>query len=719
MILLALTIAVFWKIALTNQYTWLNGGDLADQVLPFVTEEIAQWQNGHLPIWDPHQWGGQSLIGQDQPGVLFPLNWLWWSAPLWRGHIALQFANWYFVLIHYFAALFCYLLARDLGLSRFASICAGASFALSGYMADISWPQMLNGAMWGPLVLLFALRSLNGRRPVWSMAAAGAIAGFSFFGGHHQIPTYTLLCVAFLLAFYVLFRGLSLARAALLGAVCVLFAVLIGAPQLLPSYEYWSRSLRWVSTAQPVGFHDQVPYSVFDLYSLHPAAILGLIVPTVFPVITPFVGLTILTFAILAVTAAARSRMASPFAGLAIFGVLISLGRYSVFHGIMYGLLPLVDKSRTAGFAMYIVDLALAVLAGSGIDFFLEQRRAIGSHLRRFGQVLLAFGALLFLFLLAQGVFDGKKMLDYPPAAQLALSAILLACVFFSWALDRIPLRGAMLSILGLILFEVGMVTSNNYRHIELGWPYLAQLSSFDDIAGFLRSQPGHFRILTNGGDIAFNFGDWYGLDEYGGVGAGMTENIAAMNGSEGSFHLLGVSYYLGRQPWHSDRDPIFRGRSGVNVYRVPGAFPRAWSVHSIESQQDPAQRQAYLNVPIDQLVTQTFVMGTAPALSHCEGGDAVHVTKMSATDLDIEADMACPGMVVAGNTFFPGWRADVDGSRATIHEAYAFLQGVVVAGGHHRIHLHYVPMSLYLGLALSAVGLAALGLLSRFAHRV
>ena len=34
LILLALTIAVFWKITLTNQYTWLNGGDLSEQLLP-------------------------------------------------------------------------------------------------------------------------------------------------------------------------------------------------------------------------------------------------------------------------------------------------------------------------------------------------------------------------------------------------------------------------------------------------------------------------------------------------------------------------------------------------------------------------------------------------------------------------------------------------------------------------------------------------------------
>ncbi len=718
LILLALTIAVFWKITLTNQYTWLNGGDLSEQVLPLINEEIAQWQHGRFPIWDPHQWGGQSLLGQEQPGVLFPLNWLLWSTPLWQGHLALQFANWYFVLIHYLAALFCYLLARDLDLSRFASICAGACFGLSGVMANIEWPQMLNGGMWAPLVLLYALRSLRGRRPAWSIAVAGSIAGFSFLGGHHQLPTYTLLSVAFLLVFYMLFRGLGPARAVLLGLTCLLFTFLIGAPQLLPGYEYWSRSLRWVSAAQPVGFHDRVPYIVFNSFSLDPGTILGLIVPATFPGVTPFVGLTILSFAALASATPRRLRMAPPFAALAIFGVLFSLGKFSVFHGILYSAVPLVDKSRTASFAIFITDLSLAVLAGMGIDLFLEQRDAIRALLRRFGQVLLATGGVLFLFLVIRGMFAQGKMLDFPAAAELGLSAVLLACVFFGWIHDRMPPRGAIVCVLGMILFEIGMVTTSNYPHIEMGWPYLAKLGAFDDIADFLRAQPGPFRVFDNGDDIPFNFGDWYGIDEYGGIGAGMTENIAVMNGSDGSFNLLGASYYLGRQPWRSDRAPVFQGRSGVNVYRVPGAFPRAWSVHQAVSRQDRSRRQEYLNLPLDRLESETFVLGPAPALARCADRDSVRITSMDATNLEIDADMACQGMVVAGNTFFPGWLARVDNSPATIYEAYGFLQGVVVPAGRHRIHFHYVPLSLYAGLACAAAGLAALALLHRFGLR-
>src|SRR5579863_3791013 len=95
-ILAALTIVVFWKVALTSQYTWLNSPDLTEQVLPFLQEEARQWHQGELPLWDPHHWAGQSLLGQDQPGVLYPLNWLLSLMPYSNGHISLQVMDWYF-----------------------------------------------------------------------------------------------------------------------------------------------------------------------------------------------------------------------------------------------------------------------------------------------------------------------------------------------------------------------------------------------------------------------------------------------------------------------------------------------------------------------------------------------------------------------------------------------------------------------------------------------
>ena len=713
LLLFLLTVGVYWKVALTSQYTWLNSPDHVNQILPWMQEEATELRHGRLPVWDMHHWGGQSLIGQDQPGVLFPLNWLLWAMPLQNGHISLVAANWYFVLIHYFAALFGYFLARDLGQSRFAASFVAAAFGLSGFMGNVNWPQMLNGGMFLPLVLLFMFRALDGRRPLFSMAAAGALAGFAMWGGHHQLPTFTLLAVGFLLLFYVLFRELRLRTAALLGAVCLVFTVFAGAPQLLPSYEYWSRSLRWVGSKDAVGWHDKVPYVVFNLYSFSPAQLANFVLPGWQPIGTPFVGVAVLSLAIVAVCAARANRKVGPLAALGIAGLVYALGSFTVFHGALYAVLPMIDKSRSAGFAVFLVDLALAVLAGFGIDWLVARRHEAPAVVRVASAILLGAGTVTFALLFVRLLLQGDKALDYPVFGMLALSCAAMGAVF---AASRIPAatpKALGTAVFAVMLFETGAVTGQLYPSRESGWDFVDQLSAHDDLAAFLRKQPGQFRIDKNSKDIAYNFGDWYGMDEVEGY-AGVTANIHSVSWAPHARELLGLQYDLARSPRGSDAEEVFHGRSGVNVYRVPDAFPRAWAVHEARRIAAPQHRFDEFDVPREKLVSSTFLAGPAPALERCSGQDTVSVRQTSETEFAIQADMSCRGMVIVANTYFPGWKAQVDGKAAPVYEAYTFLDGVVVDSGHHQIRLWYQPVFLMAGCAMAALALLGLWVFAR-----
>src|SRR2546428_13136619 len=84
-ILLLISIAFCWKLVLTNQYTWLEGPDLANQVLPWFQFQAGEWHRGSFPLWDPNHWAGQPLLGQAQPGAADHLNCLLVSLPLRHG----------------------------------------------------------------------------------------------------------------------------------------------------------------------------------------------------------------------------------------------------------------------------------------------------------------------------------------------------------------------------------------------------------------------------------------------------------------------------------------------------------------------------------------------------------------------------------------------------------------------------------------------------------
>src|ERR1017187_1831030 len=75
-ILLLIVIGFFWKLVLTDQYSWLQAPDLSSQVVPWFQFQAVQFHLHRFPLWDPFLWGGQSLIGQAQPGLAYPFNWI-------------------------------------------------------------------------------------------------------------------------------------------------------------------------------------------------------------------------------------------------------------------------------------------------------------------------------------------------------------------------------------------------------------------------------------------------------------------------------------------------------------------------------------------------------------------------------------------------------------------------------------------------------------------
>ena len=120
-----------------NSLGWISP-DLVYQVLPWYQLQAVSWHHGVFPLWDPHIWGGQPLIGQLQPGSAYPLNWILFLLPLKEGRINPLWLNFSFIGAHFLAALFFYWLCRELKRSRPASILAGAAFALGG-LGRLGW----------------------------------------------------------------------------------------------------------------------------------------------------------------------------------------------------------------------------------------------------------------------------------------------------------------------------------------------------------------------------------------------------------------------------------------------------------------------------------------------------------------------------------------------------------------------------------------------------
>ena len=716
-LLLAITIGVFWKIVLTDQYNWLNSPDLTYQVVPWLQFQAAQWKSGHVPLWDPYLTAGQSLIGQVQPGVVNPLNWLLFWAPLRDGYLRLSSLNWYFVLIHYLAALFFYWLARDLDRSRMAALLGACGFAFGGYVGSTDWPQYLNSAIWAPLVLLFSLRALRGRRPILNSFISGTFLGISYLSGHHQVPIFVTLAVCGLWIFHAIDHHrhaplrISLAFAVFLAAT---FAG--GAGQILPGYSYGKTSVRWVGADHPLEWHERVPYSVHEQFNLSPSSVIGVVVPGVFTNSNPYVGLTILVLALTAIVLSWRSIAVRIFTGLSLFGLLLAMSSFTLLHGVFYAAVPMVEKARNPSTAAFLFTLGLCALASFGLDALSEETAFYRSWLSRVIWAAVIFSFFLWALLTIIAFVKSPVTNNPEHLAKSALAACFLSGILAGWRAKALGSATASTLLLLLALMEVGSLPGMNLTPGPAGQAIWNLLRRDADVAAFLKAQPGVFRVDLNGTDVPYNFGDWYGIETLTGYVASIPIRTVRILYDNRATALLGLKYIVAKTPPRDGLREVFTSRSELKVFEVPDAYPRVWTVHQAARLRSEAEITSTLDDPAGDLRHRTFLLEPAPALEQCEG-DQVELGGRNINRVRIEAEMRCRGIVILADTYAEGWTATVDGRPAPVLAAYSFLRGVAVDAGKHRIELRYAPRLVYAGAAITACSL--IGLVIVLARRI
>jgi hypothetical protein len=719
LILLLIIIGFYWKLTLTRQFDWVWGPDLTQQVLPWFEEESRQVHQQQFPLWDPHTWVGQPLVGQAQPGAVYPLNWILFAMPRSHGHISMVWLRWYFIVIHYLAALFCYLLCRDLGRSRAASLIAGLVFSLGGYLGTAWWPQMANGAVWSPLVFLFLVRTVRGVRPWASGALCGLSLGMAWLSGHHQVPTYLTLACCGVWVYHMLGAGAPRRRLAGIAALALVTAGLVGALQLVPASEYAYLARRWAGAAEALAWNQRIPYYVHARYSLSPLALFGIIFPGMGGYADPFIGVTAFTLAVVAAAACWGQRAVRLFTALGLAGLLYALGQFNVFQGLIYALVPTVEKARAPSVAVVVFNCAAAVLAAFAIDLFVTSRAS--AWLRRTARAAVIFGAgglalilaVLFLQKMAWGMEDRLAMAP--------VAALLLGALLYGWRRGALAHRQFVVLLAGLVVLELGTVSAFLLadRNDAERRSFLDKVTSNADIAGYLDTLPKPFRIDTEGEDLALAWAAYHNFSSLKAFTPSITRNLAGLE-----FHkretrqLFNVRYTVARKPPAGDFRELFTAASGLKVYEDPGAFPRAWTVHELVRISHPNQGLELIGNRLEDLRNKAFLSGEPPRLDSCAAADQVTFVRYRASEAILRAQMSCRGMLVLSDTFYPGWRASIDGRAAPIHEVNSGMRGVVVPAGSHEVRFYFRPLSVYLGAALSVLGVLLVLLIARAPRR-
>lgn len=684
LLLLILTAGLWHQLLFSDRFSYLHTPDLTGQVLPWMQVQAEAWHSGEFPVWDPYVRGGQPLLGQMQPGAAFPLNWPLFLAPLDEdGHIRRRLVDLHFGLIHLLAAWFAYLLARTLGRSHFASILAGLLFSSAGYVGGLGWPQMLNGAIWLPLVLSLWHRAAD--RLSWPYAVlSGGVLGLAFLSGHHQTPFYAALAVgAFAVVHVVRNSGHSPIRRLALPAALFAAALLVSSYQLLPALEYGGDAFRWVGLEEPIGPGDEVPYSVHRDQRLYAVSLLGLVVPPLAFQVDTFVTWIALLGALFAVVTGWSERHVRGYTFLGLGALLFSTGPFSPLHGWVYSFIPFADQARSPSHAVYVFQLAVFVLAAFGVDRVLERQEQEITIWKYGIRALVGFGALSWLLLFSRTPM-GEMEAEPGDAIMLsALFAVLLAALISAWgrhAVSPVAFRTLLTLLLISEIYAAGWTKRVDLQDPKHSGATVARYEKLAPAMAFLKQQPGPFRFEMGPDDSgSVSIGAWHGLEQTDGFVASLqraTQDLYDRAGWEQAPLLLNTVYTLAKEPTRANQDRVFEDPiNGWNVYRNLDARPRAWLVDSLELLEASEQGSATVlewgttssriavesNVPAYLLVSQAAAAGWNAPLVHTSGLQAFEVPagatevqlEYSAPGLRLGTTLSCLGLVLCLTALF------------------------------------------------------------------
>ncbi|HCU37266.1 MAG TPA: hypothetical protein DGT21_18050 [Armatimonadetes bacterium] len=680
-----------------------------------------QLRKDEVPLWNPYMSAGTPFIANNQSAAFYPETWLFALLPVER---AFGFAALLYTLL---AGGFMYWYLRVLGCRPQAAVLGALPFMLSGFA--VGWMAFLtlrSVPAWLPLMLVGHEKTVRGARGPWWLLSAFAV-GMQFLAGHLHISLFILM----IFAAYVLFRAAWPPQperrwtgvAAGIGSLLV--GTLIGAVQILPVVELVGAASR-----------DPHPYSYIVGFALKPASALTGLMPDIFgnPVdynywgeyaITPgraylenvfYAGVATLVLVALALCLR-RERLIWFWAVVGLLGIGLAWG--TGLFWLLYQLFPPVRTLPGINRAVIILDVALAVLAGLGMEGLLKAVDAgEGGRVKRLmGYAVAALAAVGLVGGLATWFFTGGLEQTLPgigsyTMAQIGLFMLLLALTagFIALTISRPHIGAALLLV--VLAADLGRFA---YRFIPS--PPAEYLSIRTRAIPAMQAPGGTSRMMSLPGEQKWisrmppNLPMAYGLEcveasdsllvrRYEDMLQAARDESGQLRPELPLWDALNVRYCL--TPRELDGRWQSAGSFETNLYESTSALPRFHSPPHIRSATSYAEAMRYVTStefrPAEELV---MVGDLAPDQGEFAAGEIV---EWAPNRLTVRATQSRRWWML-GDSFYPGWHAFAGGEELPIMPADYALRGVYVPEASEQIDFIYYPASYALGAFLTALG--------------
>lgn len=711
--------------------------DAVSLYYPFKALATDYIKSGQLPLWNPHMFGGYPLLANVQAGLLFPtmIFYLLFSQPLaWTLQVISQ---------PLLASFFMYLLLRHFKLEKLPSIFGSIVYGFGGStILWIQWNTQATTSLFLPILILLEDKYLISKSLKWGVLFSIFIC-LQILAGYLPVIPFTFVGMSV----WYLFRS-SKSLSDLKIFFFIILGFLLSAIFLLPVAELIQASQRTIET-----LGTQNPF--ISLYNL-----IYFVAPDFFGNdatgnfwgsgdhmdFTLYAGVTAFIFATIAVKQLFNSKLVR-FA-LALFTITLIIITANPLSTLLYKLGVWGGSSITMNRADFLINFSLAILGACGISLIEKSyskmslkpaiwimSAAIGiitgllisrhisinslgadqtiSHINISlrNLVLPAFfiGVVLLLLLLTKKVKLLRSFVVY-----IFIFILILELFRFGWkfnafspssfAYPETPISGFLEKYPNdRFIAEPDIFPANMWLPFKI-----SSIEGYDGVYPIKSAQL--LAIIDSGNANAAPKGRWGILQNFNSNVLNATNTrfiVAVKRGEEGRSSEKGEVVSTLRIPEHKE---IFSDK-GVAILENTQSLPRVYLTKNVINASDSATLKYLLdsNFPIENTSISDFDWSnnSNEALKNDLTYRQVtnsHVLIKSTSNID--------AYLVVLDSFYPGWKAFIDGKETQIHRTNYNFKGIILPKGIHTVEFKYFPNSLKYGAIISIISLAIIFLL-------
>ncbi len=451
------------------------------------------------------------------------------------------------------------------------------------------------------------------------------------------------------------------------------------------------------------------------------------------------------------------------YLALMFFSLFLALGKYNPLYPFVFKYVPFFNGIRYPAKFLYIFILVLSITAGLGFQKLSEYSK--DNEKKRLKHFLIIFSLvsgslLLFSALGHQPVehFLKLKGIDSPDFNPLAVNLHHAQRFLFYLALFFLLLRvgyevrwKGWVKVLLLIFLATDLFGNMGFYGKENVKDYLRKTNSLEIIS----SDKGNYRVFSTAKTISMD--TTILIDDPTSLNVLKEKNIPSMNlfyhlhdiwgidvirvkkvddlykaftntpsiSATRLIDLYGVKYITSVTPLEENhqfeliyarleklqgkREDLLKENT-IKLYKNRGPLPRAWLVKDHKIMDSNAILSVMAQKEFDPrkevLLEETPPSLTLPHRGGGVSGGEAEIISESNNRLALQVKVPEDNLLILSDTYYPGWKAFVDGKESKIYRADYTFRAIPLNAGTHQVEFVYDPISFKLGAGVTALGI-------------